>query len=80
MRHLLTFARMIAQEIRLVITKVLDILASPYWKLYNKLHSRKFRRENPERFDSEGNWLSYCPVADAYVRDEDLFQPKSRYL
>lgn len=77
MRHILTFARMIAQEIRLVITKVLDILASPYWKLYNKLHSRKFRRENPERFDSEGNWLTWDFETETYIKLDEV---KSRYL
>jgi len=51
MRHLLVFTRMILQEVRLVVTKVLDILASPYWRLYNKLANRRYRRENPERFD-----------------------------
>jgi hypothetical protein len=60
---------MIAQEIRLVITKVLDILASPYWKLYNKLHSRRFRRENPERFDRiTGESLVFDPRTETYVK------------
>lgn len=59
---------MIAQEIRLAITKVLDVLASPYWNLYNKLANRKFRRDNPERYDAEGNMLVLDPRTNTYVK------------
>ena len=64
---------MIAQEIRLVITKVLDLLATPYWRVYNKLHNRRYRRENPERFDVlTGEMLVFDPRSETYKRLEEL--------
>ena len=49
MKHIIQTLKLIGIEIRVVITKVLDILASPYWKLYNELLNRDFRR-NPEKY------------------------------
>lgn len=69
MRHIFTFARMIIEEIMLVITKVLDLLASPYWRVYNKLANRRYRRNNPERFDRiTGEPLVFDPRTETYVR------------
>ncbi len=50
-KHLALTIKLIGTEIRLVITKVLDFLASPYWKLYNELTNRDFRR-NPAKYRS----------------------------
>ena len=51
MKHIIQTLKLIGIEIRVVITKVLDVLASPYWSLYNKLLNRDFAR-NPEKYSS----------------------------
>lgn len=49
MKHIIQTLKLIGIEIRVVITKVLDVLASPYWSLYNKLLNRDFAR-NPAKY------------------------------
>tara|TARA_Y100000401_G_C8286567_1_gene206373 strand:- start:524 stop:781 length:258 start_codon:yes stop_codon:yes gene_type:complete len=49
MKHLIQTIKLIGTEIRVLVKKVLDFLASPYWKLYNELLNRDFRR-NPEKY------------------------------
>ena len=44
MKHIIQTLKLIGIEIRVVITKVLDVLASPYWSLYNTLLNRDFAR------------------------------------
>ncbi len=51
MKHIIQTIKLIGIEIRVVITKVLDVLASPYWSLYNTLLNRDFAR-NPEKYSS----------------------------
>ena len=51
MKHIIQTIKLIAIEIRTVVTKVLDVLASPYWSLYNTLLNRDFAR-NPEKYSN----------------------------
>ncbi len=51
MKHIIQTIKLIGIEIRTLITKVLDVLASPYWSLYNTLLNRDFAR-NPEKYSN----------------------------
>ena len=62
MKHIKQTLKLIWTEIRLVNTKVLDVLASPYWSLYNSLLNRDFNR-NPEKYSGDAKVFA----GDRYV-------------
>ena len=70
MKHIIQTIKLLGVEARLVTTKVLDILAAPYWKLYNELTNRDFRR-NPEKYTGDAQRITtniYIETDEEYGR------------
>lgn len=70
MKHIIQTIKLVGIEARLVTTKVLDILAAPYWKLYNELTNRDFRR-NPAKYTGDARTIS------EQIATADLAQAKA---